>query len=129
MRRLWLLLFISACSAPMPPVEGGPCYGDNLGRCDPSQPRLLECVSETWTVHADCHGPNGCSANAETANCDTSGNSIGARCPPSSEGKVRCDPDGGINILRCVSGVLGVIHTCDAPTRCGFDDAGLTCID
>ncbi len=62
------------------------------------------------------------------AECDTSGNSVGDRCAPTSEGKVRCDPDGGLNILRCVEGSLAVIFECQAPTNCGINDAGLTCI-
>lgn len=113
----------------MPPAAGGPCFGDNIGRCDPSTPRLLECVNETWTIYADCHGVNGCAVTNETADCDTTGNSIGSRCPPTSEGKVRCDPDGGVNILRCVNGTLETIHECATPTRCGINDGGLTCID
>ena len=45
-----------------------------------------------------------------------------------TETKVRCDPDGGLNILRCVEGSLAVIFECEAPTSCGINDAGLTCI-
>lgn len=128
MRRLSFLLLLLACAPPKDLAVGGECYGDNIGRCEPSGTRLMECVDEKWTVYSDCFGPNGCSMNNDTANCDTSGNSIGSRCAPTSEGRVRCDPDGGLNILRCVNGTLVFIDACQAPMRCGLTDGGLTCI-
>jgi hypothetical protein len=89
--------------------------------------RLLQCTESTWVTYADCHGPRGCSIRTDTADCDTSGNSVGDHCAPDSEGKVRCDPDGGLNILRCVDGGLNVIFTCSPPSQCGVNDGGLTC--
>lgn len=128
MHRAWILLLFVACSPPQTLAVGGECFGDNIGRCDPNAPRLLECVNEQWTVYSDCLGDNGCTMTNETATCDTSGNSFGSRCAPMSEGKVRCEPDGGAHILRCVNGTLDSIHECEAPTRCGINDGGLTCI-
>jgi len=85
-------------------------------------------MNKKYVLFADCKGPNGCSVSSDTADCDTTGNTVGDHCAPTSEGKVRCDPDGGLNILRCVSGQLDVIYTCTPPAICGFSDAGLTCI-
>lgn len=133
----WFLTFLVssvasvfiACSGPMPPTLGSRCNTESIGHCDATAPRLLQCRNGAFVVYADCKGSGGCSATAETVDCDTSGNSVGDRCAPSSEGKVRCDPDGGVNILRCADGMLGVIFTCASPTFCGTNDAGaLTCI-
>lgn len=128
MRWLPLLLLLSACPAPVAPRAGGDCPTENLGRCDTEAPRLLQCLDGTWAVYADCKGPRGCALSEDTADCDTSGNTAGDRCPPTSEGLVRCDPDAGANILRCIDGTLDVIYACMPPSTCGFKpDAGLSC--
>lgn len=124
---VFCLLLLGCPPAPAPTV-GSACTAENIGRCDAEFERLLQCTNGTFRVYADCHGPKGCTLEADTADCDTSGNSVGDRCAPTSEGKVRCDPDGGLNILRCVDSGLEVIFECQAPTRCGINDAGLTCI-
>lgn len=125
---LVLVPLLLACPAPVDPLAGAPCTGEAVGRCDAEAPRLLQCTAGTWLVYADCKGPRGCSLSSDTADCDTSGNSIGDRCAPTSEGKVRCDPDGGLNILRCVDGGLERIWKCESPQVCGIGDGGLTCI-
>jgi hypothetical protein len=128
MRWTVLLLLLLGCPAPAPPTEGAKCTDENIGRCEEGSERLLQCTSGTFRVYADCKGPLGCSITSDTADCDTSGNSVGDRCAPTSEGKVRCDPDGGLNILRCIDGGLEVIFECAPPMACGVNDAGLTCI-
>lgn len=120
----WLL----GCPAGSALTAGAPCASENVGRCDAEAPRLLQCIAGEYRVYADCKGPNGCQLETDTAECDTSGNSLGDRCAPSSEGKVRCDPDGGIDILRCVDGGLVLEFPCPSGRICGFNDAGLTCI-
>ena len=122
-----VMLFLGCKPAPVPVVDG-PCSSENIGRCDSEAPRLLQCTNGTFHIYADCKGPRGCSVTADTADCDTSGNSVGDRCAPTSEGKVRCDPDGGLNILRCNDGGLDAIFECQPPQACGITDAGeLTC--
>lgn len=107
---------------------GAPCASEGVGRCDGEAPRLLQCVGGAYVVYADCKGPRGCTASGSTADCDTSGNGLGDRCAPPSEGKVRCDPDGGVNILRCVDGGLSLEFACPPGRTCGLGDAGLTCL-
>lgn len=125
---LLLLLFFGCPPAPNP-TEGSSCTAENVGRCEANANRLLQCTNGTYRVYADCKGPNGCSVTSDTANCDTSGNSVGDRCAPTSEGKVRCDPDGGLNILKCLDGGLEAIFECAPPSICGITDGGeLTCI-
>lgn len=122
-------LFLVACPTPVDPTPGGPCTNETVGRCDPDAPRLLQCTDAQWVIYADCKGPRGCTLTDDTADCDTSGNSIGDRCAPTSEGKARCDPDGGLNILECRDGGLNLVWTCTSPTICGIGDGGrLTCI-
>jgi hypothetical protein len=123
-----LLLSLFGCPADAPPAVGAACKPENIGRCDSEAPRLLQCTGGIFHIYADCKGPKGCSVTSDTADCDTSGNSVGDRCAPTSEGKVRCDPDGGLNILRCNDGGLDVIFECMPPNVCGINDAGLTCI-
>lgn len=124
---LYLLVF-TACPSESPLTVGSKCSEEGVGRCDGTAPRLLQCNNGVLTVYADCHGPRGCTLVQDTADCDTSGNSVGARCPPSSEGKVRCDPDGGLNILRCVNGTLGTVLSCTPPASCVAGDGGLVCL-
>jgi hypothetical protein len=88
---------------------------------------MLQCQAGLYAVYADCRGTTGCVVSNESASCDTSGNTVGDRCPPTSEGKVRCDPDAGAHILRCVDGGLTSVFTCPANTACGLTDAGLSC--
>ncbi|MFZ5443995.1 MAG: hypothetical protein ACOZQL_28585 [Myxococcota bacterium] len=132
MRWLFLVttcLLVFACPGPTAIEAGAPCTAETVGRCDPTAPRLLQCSGGAWVVYADCKGPRGCTLSDETADCDTSGNSVGDRCAPTSEGKARCDPDGGLNILQCLDGGLDLVWTCTTPTICGVGDAGqLTCI-
>lgn len=128
MRWTVLLPLLLACSPTPNPSLGESCTSENIGRCDADAPRLLQCTNGSFRIYADCKGPNGCAVANDTAECDTSGNSVGDRCAPTSEGKVRCDPDGGVNILRCVDGGLEVIFECPSPSTCGINDAGLTCI-
>lgn len=132
MRRMrWSLLaavVLMGCPEKSPIVAGAPCTSETVGRCDLDAPRLLQCTMGTYQIYADCYGPKGCSVTSDTAECDISGNSIGSHCPPTSEGKVRCDPDGGLSILRCVSGTLKVEFACPDASVCGLTDAGLTCV-
>lgn len=128
MRRLHLALVLAtACSAPVPPAPGGPCKGEDTATCEAATARMLLCKNSAFEIYSDCKGANGCKVDDQTATCDTSGNTVGDRCPPTSEGKVRCDPDGGAAILRCVDGGLANVYTCPAGTICGINDAGLTC--
>lgn len=135
MHRLLLALplaFLAVWACTPPPteyVEGGLCRDEGTGACHQSQPTALLCSSGTFSVFSDCKGLNGCQVDGGSLSCDTSGNSVGDRCAPTSEGKVRCDPDGGVNILRCDGGVLGIEFVCPGAMRCLFDfDAGvLTC--
>ena len=122
------VLLLLGCPADPPATAGTACKPENIGRCDTAAPRLLQCTGGLFRIYADCKGPRGCSVTADTADCDTSGNSVGDRCAPTSEGKVRCDPDGGLNILRCNDGGLDVIFGCTPPSFCGINDAGLTCL-
>ena len=106
---------------------GEACTTESSGTCATAT-RLLVCKNAAWAIAADCKGPDGCKQEGESIACDLSGNGVGDHCPGSSEGKVRCEPDGGANILRCRSGVLDVDYTCQSPTICAFvPDAGLTC--
>lgn len=123
-----LCVLLLACPPPAEPTVGSSCTPENIGRCDTEDSRLLQCTGGVFQVYADCRGSQGCTLSGDTAVCDTTGNSVGDRCAPTSEGKVRCDPDGGLNILRCSAGGLEVIFECQPPTVCGISDAGLTCI-
>lgn len=125
---VFLLLLLGCPPGPVTIVVGAPCTSENIGRCDAEAPRLLQCTNGVFRLYADCKGPKGCSVTNDTADCDTSGNTGGDHCAPTSEGKVRCDPDGGMNVLQCDGGALEVIWTCEAPRVCGIGDAGLTCI-
>ncbi len=121
---------LAACSAPTPPpvTVGSTCRTEEAAACDSAGPRMLVCRSASYVMYSDCRGPGGCRLEGDTVSCDTSGNSAGDTCPPQSEGKVRCDPDGGHDILRCVDGGLTAIYTCPTGTLCVFKpDAGLTC--
>ncbi|MCA2978070.1 MAG: hypothetical protein INH41_28130 [Myxococcaceae bacterium] len=119
------------CGMPMsaPPRASAPCSQENVGECE-SQTRLLVCRGRAWQVLSDCKGPRGCSKSGDTVDCDTSLNGLGDRC--ASPGRVRCDPDGGLQILRCLSdGLLGLELSCPrmsgVQTACVASDAGLTC--
>ena len=93
-----------------------------------SSTRLLVCQSKIWAASTDCKGPDGCRLVGDAYECDLRGNTLGDLCPAQSEGKVRCDPDGGVNILRCKKGVLNLEFVCPQTTVCQFiEDAGLTC--
>ena len=124
---VFVVLLFLGCPATPPPTAGSSCGAENIGRCDAVAPRLLQCINGVFVIYADCKGPRGCSVSSATADCDTSGNSAGERCAPTSEGKVRCDPDGGLNILRCDDGGLEVIFECSPPSVCALGDAGLSC--
>ncbi|MBL9037062.1 MAG: hypothetical protein JNG84_00985 [Archangium sp.] len=132
MRFVWLLLAaLSACtpvSTSTDPVEGAACTTEAEGFCS-STTRLLGCYGQVWAVASDCKGPDGCRRTGDDVyECDSSGNSVGDRCPRQSEGKVRCDPDGGVTILRCRDGGFDVEFVCPGSTRCSFvPDAGLSC--
>lgn len=119
---LWL-----SCNGPSGPVEGAPCKTEGGATCDSSTQRLLACTASVFQVYSDCRGPMGCTIASESASCDTSGNTVGDRCAPTSEGKVRCDPDAGAHILRCIDGGLTNIFTCKSGTTCAIGDAGLSC--
>jgi hypothetical protein len=128
MRWLLIALVSCGCSAPsLSAVEGTDCPTENLGRCDDGD-RLLQCVDGRYQVISDCKGERGCSVMGSTVDCDTAGNSVGDRCAPMSEGRVRCDPDGGTQILRCNGGRLGVEYVCPMSRVCGLSEAGLTCL-
>lgn len=124
-------LFGLACGGPMTtaPKAGDACRDENVGACE-SPTRLLACRAMVWTVVSDCKGAEGCRRSADTVDCDTRGNGVGDFC--SAPGRVRCDPDGGLQILRCSpSGVLAVEYSCPAmpvQTVCALSDAGLTCL-
>jgi hypothetical protein len=119
---------VAACSAAPVPDVGVACNDDGKAVCDPTATRMLQCTHGVWLLYSDCRGPDACAQTGATISCDTSGNSVGDSCPPTSEGKVRCDPDGGINFLRCIDGGLVIIDTCPQPLKCGFrPDAGLSC--
>ncbi len=124
------LLSVTACPGPRSlsvSSSGGACTNENEGACE-SPTRLLICHNKVWVVASDCKGPDGCRLNQDTYDCDLRGNSIGDTCPAQSEGKVRCDPDGGVNILRCVDSVLRLEYACPTATVCDFiEDAGLSC--
>ncbi len=126
-----VMLSLTACSAAdrgLAATEAGnACTTENAGACAGTT-RLLVCQSGVWVVATDCKGPDGCRLIDDTYECDLRGNSLGDLCPATSEGKVRCDPDGGIDILRCRQGVLTHEFTCPQATLCAFvEDAGLTC--
>ncbi|MDX2009842.1 MAG: hypothetical protein SFW67_06620 [Myxococcaceae bacterium] len=120
-----------ACGTPMNPMPkaGGPCAQENVGACE-SPTRLLACREQTWAVISDCRGPGGCRQSGDTVECDTSLNGLGDRC--NNVGRVRCDPDGGQQILRCRDGgVLELELSCPVRSgvqlQCVLSDAGLTC--
>ncbi len=125
--RVWLLLLTACSASSTQPHPGQACTVENTATCDPTNGQFLVCTNAAYVVLADCHGPEGCTTTNETASCDTSGNGLGDRCPPSSEGKVRCDPDGGHLILRCVDGGLSSVFECPTGSTCGVADAGLSC--
>lgn len=112
----------------MAPFADGACESSDGDTCETGSDRLLQCINGKWTILSDCHGPVGCTQSGDTTFCDTTGNSGGDSCAPTSEGRVRCEPDGGAQILQCMDRVLTVIHECAAPMRCGSEDGGLTCV-
>lgn len=123
-----LLVLIAACSPPPPPSIGGRCSSSGTGTCDQTATKMLVCTDGGYALYSDCHGPDRCTATGDTVSCDTRGNGAGDTCPPESENKVRCDPDGGLSILRCVDGGLTVIYLCPPQTVCSYiPDAGLSC--
>jgi hypothetical protein len=129
-RPLWRVLpvvLLACAGAAVVPHPGVACAQNDTATCDPDNHQFLECQANTYVAVADCHGPAGCAVVNDVASCDTSGDSLGDRCPPSSEGKVRCDPDGGHLILRCIDGGLSSIFECPTSTRCAIEDAGLSC--
>lgn len=107
------------------PREGGACQQENQGACE-SSTRMLVCRERVWQVLSDCKGASGCRLEGDTVNCDTRGNGVGDRC--SAPGAFRCDPDGGLQILRCEPpGVLRVEFSCPntvQQTQCVLIDAG-----
>ncbi len=126
-----LVALTLACSAPSGSAQatsGGACNTENAGACE-TPTRLLVCQNKIWVTASDCKGPDGCRlVDASSVECDFRGNSAGDLCASSSEGKVRCDPDGGVNILRCTGGTLAVEFTCPNTTLCSvIPDAGLSC--
>lgn len=125
----WVLFVcLAACPATPPPAAGQPCVGEAQAACDETAPRLLTCTASAWVVTVDCLGARGCVATSAEVSCDTTGNSAGAACAPSSEGRLRCDPDGGAAILRCEQGRLAVLERCTQGAWCGVvPDAGLAC--
>jgi hypothetical protein len=125
---LAVLALVTACPVTTTFEEGGLCRSEGAGACNEDGGTLLQCVSGTWSAFADCRGPRGCERTADTADCDTSGDSVGDRCPPTSEGRVRCDPDAGLNVLRCVGGRLIIELECPGGSTCALTDAGLTCV-
>jgi hypothetical protein len=115
----WFLVgFAVACVPAASTVTlGGACSPEGSGACDPSAPRLFECAQGQWSLLADCLGAAGCSLDGGEVACDTSGNSVGAHCPPASEGKLRCDPDAG-QVLQCSTGIYAAYATCRGPQGC-----------
>ena len=120
-----------ACGTTMTPapMPGAACAQENVGACE-TPTRLLACREQVWTVISDCKGPNGCRRSGDTVECDTSLNGLGDRC--NNVGRVRCDPDGGLQILRCKDGgVLELELSCEERSgvqlKCVLSDAGLTC--
>ncbi len=130
MRALLLLSVLAlGCPTPIAATVGTTCTNEGVGRCEADGgTRLLQCTGGRYEIYADCKGELGCRVSGDTVDCDTTGNSVGDRCPPTSEGLVRCDPDAGANILRCVSGSLVVEFPCEGGRVCGLTDAGLTCV-
>ena len=124
-----LALLLGACPTPAGPGPGVSCGSAPGGACDESTPRLLQCANGRYEIVSDCHGVGGCSQEGDTVKCDTSGNTVGDRCAPQSEGKVRCHPDAGVSILRCTQGLLSVEFVCPSGTSCALDPDGgtLTC--
>jgi hypothetical protein len=119
---------LMACPAAPEADVGVPCNDDGTATCDPTATRMLQCTHSLWVLYSDCRGPDACQQTGSTITCDTTGNTVGDTCPPTSEGKVRCDPDGGVNFLRCIDGGLEIIDHCPTGTLCGFrPDAGLSC--
>ena len=112
----------------MAPFADGACASSDGDTCETGTGRLLQCINGKWVIFSDCHGRQGCSQNGDTTFCDTTGNTGGDFCAPTSEGRVRCEPDGGTQILQCMDHVLTAIYECEAPKRCGSEDGGLTCV-
>lgn len=117
----------AGCPGPVTLEPGAPCRSESTAGCEANTRRLLQCVNKAYVVVSDCRGPGGCAEADGAVTCDTSGNTAGDRCPPSSEGKLRCDPDAGVQILRCVDGGLTSVFVCPRLTVCGVTDAGLSC--
>ncbi len=123
------LLALASCTpSPQPIAPGNPCSPPEAPGCDEGAPRLLRCQDGRWAVYSDCHGPEGCAAQGDSLTCDTSGNSLGDRCAPIAEGKIRCQPDGGQRILKCTDGGLVSLLECAQGTSCAGVDAGLSCL-
>lgn len=123
---LLLAASLSRCAASAP-AAGQPCRGVDTGACDPATSQLLQCDGQQAFVVSDCKGPLGCQSADGAVTCDTSGNSVGDRCAPTSEGKVRCEPKEGRSILRCVDAGLEVTFECPLGSRCEVRDGSLSC--
>jgi hypothetical protein len=128
MRRITVAAFLTAflfgvacgTTTASPPKPGEACPEENVGACA-SPTQLLACTNLKWRVLSDCKGPDGCRRVNETVDCDTRGNSVGDAC--SSPGKLRCEPDAGVSVLRCSPGGQLVVEV-----NCASIDAGLVCV-
>lgn len=120
------LLLLAACP-PSQGEEGGRCALAGTAACEASSHRALVCGDAlVWTAYSDCKGSGGCQVDADgTLSCDTTLNSVGDRCAPTSEGKARCEPVDRTSVLRCDGGVLQVAQPC--PGGCEPADGGLLC--
>jgi hypothetical protein len=133
-RSFFLTLALVSCGPTQEkqPVVGEKCPEENVGVCE-SPTRLLQCVNLQWVIASDCKGPDGCRRDGTSVKCDTSANSLGDRCL--NIGRVRCEPDAGLRILRCndagvlVSQVVCPFNQLDqVQTRCAMVDGGLDCL-
>lgn len=118
---------LAACPATQA-QQGQPCGPVGTAACETSGSRLLTCTpSSVWAVYSDC-GPTdaGCVVASDgTIVCDTSRNTEGHACAPTSEGKARCEPVTRTSVLRCDGGVLQRVMEC--PGGCAPTDGGLLC--
>lgn len=107
--------------------EGEPCPGqEGNPACTSDKKAALVCVAKHWKKTDDCSGEQGCVRIPGGTRCDQGTQPEGARCAAQSEGSGACTPDRK-KLLRCKSGVLVAVSTCNGAGGCRQMGDQLSC--